>query len=174
MTAKVKQKKSMRPEEGFSWRTEHIGRLLLTAFDYFEYRLLQRIHAAGFTYIRYVHFNVLRNLAMAGNKIGDIAERAGITKAAMGQMVSDCVRLGIVDLTSDPNDARAKIVTYTAAGRELRGMLHQAVMDVEAEMRATVGDADMDALRRSLDKLCARAPREADRVRSRRKRPLPE
>ncbi len=174
MTAKVRQKKSMQPEEGFSWRTEHIGRLLLTAFDYFEYRLMQRVHAAGFTYVRYVHFNVLRNLEMAGNKIGDIAERAGITKAAMGQMVAECMRLGIVDQTPDPNDARARIVTYTAAGRELRGMLHQAVTEVEAEMRATVGDADMDALRRSLDKLSARAPREADRPRSRRKRPLPE
>lgn len=97
--------------------------------------------------------------------IRELAERCGVTHSAMSQSVAAMRKAGLI--TSEPGeDARSRVVTLTAAGRELAPLLWREWYATEAAV------AELDAeLTRSLaalaDELDAALDREsfAERVR---------
>ena len=150
----------------FAWRHDNIGRLLLFAFHAFEARILESYHAAGYSDVRQVHLNVLRHIDVpGGTRIVDLAARAGVTKGAMGQLVEECARLGLLELTPDPTDRRAKIVTYSKRGREFMAITRRSAKRIEADFAALLGArryellrADLIALRARISERAASAP----------------
>lgn len=139
-----------------SWRHDNVGRMLLGGWGYFEAALMRRVHAAGFSMVRHVHFNVLRHLDFDGTRIVELAARAGITKGSMGQIVKDCERFGLVELHVDPNDGRAKVVSFGKLGMELMEVIRCAMIDVQAEMTEIIGADDMAIMMRALHLLRSR------------------
>jgi DNA-binding MarR family transcriptional regulator len=121
------------------WRTTNIGRLMLMAFKNFENSLLASLQKEGFPDIRPAHLSVLRQMDIAGTRIIDIAERAGTTKQAMGQLVAECVKQKLVVLSVDPTDRRAKIVAFTERGLALIQVAHHIVVELEDHYRKEVG-----------------------------------
>lgn len=136
-------------------RHDNVGRLLMEGWGYFEVALMRRIHEAGFTMIRRVHFKVLRHLDLEGTRIVELASRAGITKGSMGQIVKECQQLGLVTLCADPGDARAKVVSFAEQGFVLMGVIRNAIMQVQAEMMAAMGEDDGAVVLRALQALRA-------------------
>src|SRR5919204_6509941 len=51
-----------------------------------------------------------------GTRLSELAQRAGVTKQRMMQVVDDLQSVGCVRRTPDPGDARAKVVRLTAKG----------------------------------------------------------
>jgi DNA-binding MarR family transcriptional regulator len=150
-----------------AWRHYNIGRLLLFAFHAFEARVLDSYHAAGYTDVRQVHFNVLRHIDVPkGTRIVDLAARAGVTKGAMGQLVEECSRLGLVELRSDPADGRAKIVAYSKRGREFMNITRRSAKRIEGDFAKLLGADRYESLREELielrEKITERAARPAD------------
>jgi MarR family transcriptional regulator, organic hydroperoxide resistance regulator len=58
----------------------------------------------------------------------------------------------------DPADRRNRVVSITAAGREVLGACRGAIRAMEAELLADVPDADRAAFRRTLEQLAPRPP----------------
>jgi DNA-binding MarR family transcriptional regulator len=136
------------PDPAQAWRHNTLGRLLLFSFHAFEARLLDSYHAAGFSGVRQAHLNALRHLDLnTGTRIIDLAARAGVTKAAMGKLVADCRRLGLIDLRADPADGRAKIVSYSKKGRALVEVTRRAARRIEADFAHLIGTAQYEELR---------------------------
>jgi DNA-binding MarR family transcriptional regulator len=134
-----------------AWRQFTFGRLLLFAFSEYETRVLDAYRAAGYPDVRQVHFSVTRHIdTVAGSRVGDLAARAGITKAAMGQLVAECARLDLVSLSSDPSDGRAKVVRLTKRGHELLSVTQRCSKQIEAEFTAAIGAKKFGALREGL------------------------
>jgi len=90
--------------------------------------------------------------APGGQRTVDLAQRAGITRQSMGEVVRDMVDLGIVELVPDPADGRAKLVRYTEAGRAQThlGFLH--IRRFEQRLADELGD-DYEAARRVLERV---------------------
>ena len=90
--------------------------------------------------------------APGGQRTVDLAQRAGITRQSMGEVVRDMVDLGIVELVPDPSDRRAKLVRYTEAGRTQThlGFLH--IRRFEQRLTDELGD-DYEAARRVLERV---------------------
>lgn len=102
--------------------------------------------ARGFPQLRLAHDALFATLSGSeGERSSDLAARAGITKQAMGEVVRELVDLGIVEMTPDPDDGRAKLVTYTKKGREFarRGFGH--ILDVEQSLIDLVGQEAFDS-----------------------------
>lgn len=78
--------------------------------------LLGAAHRRGHTQIRPGHNPVFATLPREGARASDMAHRAGITKQSMGEAIRDMVELGLVEMTQDPTDRRAKLVTWTDEG----------------------------------------------------------
>jgi DNA-binding MarR family transcriptional regulator len=142
------------PDAKLAWRHYNIGRLLLFVFHAFEARILEGYHAAGFHDVRQVHLNVLRHIDVPkGTRIVDLAARAGVTKGAMGQLVEECARLGLVDLAADPADGRAKIVSYSKRGREFMAVTRRAAKRIEADFGELIGAGRYERMRVDLIEL---------------------
>lgn len=140
-----------------SWRSDNVGRLLLAGYGFFEGGLMRRLEQSGFPMVRHVHFNVLRNLDPQGTRIVDLAARAQITKGSMGKIVKECEQLGLVELRVDPQDGRAKVVSFAPPGIEVMKAIRVAMIEVQEDMARITGEKDMAALLRALRALQGRA-----------------
>ncbi len=136
------------PDDG--WRQTHLGRLLGHAMRRFDARVLYLMahnvevplalsNLAARDQIGAAHIHITRHLALGGSRLTDLAARAGMTKQAMGDLVTQCEAWGLVTREPDPGDARARLVRFTPTGLAWLHAFHEAVTRAEAEFRAEVG-----------------------------------
>jgi DNA-binding MarR family transcriptional regulator len=129
----------------------HTGRLLRDAFAAFERELLHGLHAADADALRATHQAVLRFLDVeTGTRASTLAERAGLTRQALTQIVDDLERLGYVVRRPDPEDRRAKLVVYTDKGRATFEVARRIIEGIERDWRERLGAAAYESLRASL------------------------
>ncbi len=79
-------------------------------------------------------------MSLGGDRLTDLAQRAGMTKQSMAQLVDQCEAWGLVTRGPDPHDARARRVLFTPTGLAWLQGFRDAVTQAEAEFRAEVGD----------------------------------
>lgn len=105
-------------------------------------------HAAGFTELKQAHNSVFGTLSgQHGNHTADLAARSGITRQSMGEVVRDLMSLGIVEMTVDPEDRRAKLVTYTEYGLGVARAGRQHIADLEERFAEEFGEDEYALVR---------------------------
>lgn len=115
--------------------------------------MLDSSHRRGYTEIAPSHNAVFAVLPPEGSRAADMATRAGITRQSMGEVIRDMTRLGLVETVPDPADGRAKIVTFTAYGREIASAGFQHILALEERCRREFGAEDWETTRRVLARL---------------------
>src|SRR3954454_7085074 len=90
--------------------------LLQLTHDLFERELYPRLNTAGFSDLRPGHGCVFGTITREGDRLTVLAERANLTKQAVGEVVSELERAGYVERVPDPSDGRAKIIRLTKDG----------------------------------------------------------
>ncbi|HOV18949.1 MAG: MarR family transcriptional regulator [Ottowia sp.] len=132
------------------WRQTHLGRLLGHAMRRFDSRVLQLMAAsaqaplalsnlAARDKVGAAHIHITRHLPLAGARLTELAQAAGLTKQSMGDLVDQCEAWGLVARSADPLDARARRIAFTPAGLDWLAAFQAAVTQAEAEFRAAVG-----------------------------------
>ena len=129
------------PSDGFL-----IGSLLGIPLDALAKRVEAAYAAAGFTDLRPAHSPVFRFLAPGGERVADLARRAGATKQAMGYLVDYLVDRGYLERSPDPTDGRAQLVRRTARGWAVNRTARDVVAQVQAEWTKTLGEERMRLL----------------------------
>ncbi|MDH6591971.1 DNA-binding MarR family transcriptional regulator [Variovorax sp. TBS-050B] len=138
------------PLDADAWRQIHLGRLLGHAMRRFDERVLELMahdvdvplalsNLAARAQVSAAHIHITRHLAREGSRLTDLAERAGMTKQAMGALVDQCEAWGLVTRGPDPLDARARRVRFTADGLAWLDAFRHAVTQAEREFRDSVG-----------------------------------
>jgi DNA-binding MarR family transcriptional regulator len=136
------------PEDG--WRLTHLGRLLGHAVRRFDDRVLHLMaHAidvplalsnlAARGQISAAHIHITRHVDLDGTRLTDLAQKAGMSKQAMGDLVDQCEAWGLVTREPDPRDARARLVRFTPTGLLWLQAFKEAVAQAEREFRQEVG-----------------------------------
>jgi DNA-binding MarR family transcriptional regulator len=136
------------PDDG--WRQTHLGRLLGHAMRRFDARVLQLMardvqvplalsNLAARDQVSAAHIHITRHLSLQGDRLTDLAQRAGMTKQAMAALVDQCAAWGLVTRERDPRDARARTVRFTPTGLAWLQAFRDAVAQAECEFRAEVG-----------------------------------
>ena len=85
------------------------------------------------------HIHITRHLAVNGSRLTDLAQSAGMSKQAMGDLVTQCEAWGLVTREADAFDKRAKKVMFTADGLLWLGAFERGVAQAESEFKAAVG-----------------------------------
>jgi DNA-binding MarR family transcriptional regulator len=116
----------------------HIGHLLTRPTRAFERTLIPRVRASGFD-ISLPHAAVFGMIDAEGTRIGVLAERSGVTRQAMSQLVDDLARRGYVERVSDPDDRRAKLVRLTDRGWECIRCGQRHIRSIEREYARRLG-----------------------------------
>src|SRR5690349_867226 len=91
-------------------RNESIGRIFLRLYRDFQLRCAPKLAARGHGNLSDAHLNVLIHLDSDGTRIVKLAERAGMTKQSMGDLIHELENQGYVQLAKDQKDKRASIV----------------------------------------------------------------
>ncbi len=131
-------------------RERHVGRLLLQAHRAFNARAVEKLQERGYENLTLAHLTLLPHLDVAGTRITTLAERAGMTKQGMGQLVLDLERQGYVARTPDPSDRRAALVAFTDAGKRFLRDAVTVTRDLETEYAALLGQQQLATLRDAL------------------------
>lgn len=132
------------------WRVTHLGRLLGHAMRRFDARVLYEMthdvqaplalsNLAARAQVSAAHVQITRHLALGGSRLSELAQRAGMSKQAMGDLVTQCEAWGLVTREADAHDARARTIRFTSAGLEWLRAFERAVVVAEAEFQAEVG-----------------------------------
>lgn len=138
------------PSSDDRWRQAHLGRLLGHALRRFDARVLQLMardvqvplalsNLAAREQVSAAHIHITRHLSLNGDRLTDLAERAGMAKQSMASLVDQCEAWGLVTREADPHDARARLVRFTPTGLAWLEAFRGAVAQAEAEFRAEVG-----------------------------------
>ncbi len=127
--------------------------LLTPLVAWWEDRHLELMAGAGFDDVRRAHNAVFVNLPAEGRRLTDLADAAGMTKQAMGELVDDLVAKGYFRKEPDPTDGRAKLLVWDERGLAAHEATMAAFATIEDEVAAIVGDEDLAVVRRTLSAL---------------------
>jgi DNA-binding MarR family transcriptional regulator len=131
----------------------NLGLLLFIPYRYLESAVLAALKARGHD-IPISQARVFQRIAPGGSRLAELAEAAQVSKQTVGSIVDQLERAGYVQRIPDPRDARARLVTMTAKGRELVEISTPVVRDIEAAWTAHLGRARARQLRQILAELC--------------------
>lgn len=142
---------SPNPNAPADWREVHLGRLLGEAMRRFDDRVLYLMahsvdvplalsNLAARRQVSAAHVHITRHLPLEGARLTDLAEAAGMSKQAMGDLVTQCVAWGLIERESDPADSRAKRIVFTPMGLAWLEAFKRAVAQASTEFQDAVGD----------------------------------
>jgi DNA-binding MarR family transcriptional regulator len=148
------------------WRQSHPGHWLRLSLERFDTRVMQLMahhpgvplglsNLAARGQVGAAHIHITRHLATEGSRLTELAQRAGMTKQAMGTLVNQCEAWGLVTREDDPADARARRVVFTAIGIAWLDAYRAAVAQAESEMRQSIGPEVTTVVTLGLEAYCS-------------------
>jgi len=116
-----------------------IGALLRVPSQAIHRRIIADLNRAGFDELRLPHIAVLQFPGPDGVRPGTLAERAGMSKQAMNQLLGSLEALGYLVRSDEPGQGRTRIVRFTKRGRAAFSKIVDILQDVEREWSAELG-----------------------------------
>ena len=128
--------------------------LLFRAARLVNERAIAEVQAAGGR-LRAAHTQLFPHITSDGIRLTELADKLGVTKQAIGPLVDDLEREGVVERVDDPDDRRAKRIRWTRKGQ--RALLHGlgVLAQLEAELARDVGKARLAELADTCERLIA-------------------
>jgi DNA-binding MarR family transcriptional regulator len=132
----------------------HIGWQLWQASRSWTESFVMRLQTAGYPGITFALANVLGHLSRdKAIRQTQIADRAGLTKQAIGQFLEELEKLNLIERVPDPADGRARLVQYTDNGRQFLNIADQIKSEIEDEYEAKLGSQKLKDLKKLIDAL---------------------
>jgi DNA-binding MarR family transcriptional regulator len=145
---------SINQQELEALRQQNIGRLLQRAARAYSELALEKLRALGrYAGLTLFHTALISNLDVEGTRISLLAERAGVSKQAMGQLVDELEREGLIRRDPDPSDKRATLIKFTERGWQFLQDAYHVKLEIEATYAAALGEAQLHTLRTLLEAL---------------------
>ena len=126
-----------------------IGALLRVPAQAIHRRIISELNAAGFDELRVPHMAVLQYPGPDGVRPGVLAERAGMSKQAMNQLLRSLEDVGYIERSSGGHDRRMRAVRLTKRGQAAYTRISDILRDIEREWADELGAkafADLKAL----------------------------
>jgi DNA-binding MarR family transcriptional regulator len=145
-------------------RGRNLRQLLLRASRIVNRHVVEGLQARGYASLRSTHTTLLSNIDLAGSSVSEAAERAGITKQAMGRLASELEEAGYIQIDSDPEDARVRLIRLTKEGHKLMLDSLDIMADLERGYARTIGNHRLAAILRGLSAFITQADGDGNRA----------
>lgn len=126
--------------------------LLLAGFREIVDETHRRLAEVGHPGVRSAHGFAMQAIG-SGATAGEVARRLGVTKQAAAKTVERLVELGYVAQTTDPADARRKILAPTARGRDMLSRSAEIFDEIRGQWAERIGQRRLDRLHEDLARL---------------------
>lgn len=140
-------------------RPTPLGSLLNAAGTRLSSELDAALRAAGFLDVRAAHAPVFMAIDPDGSRVTELAERAAMSKQAVGELIRYLADHGYLTVEPDPADRRAKRVRLTARGWEALDLGARVIAEFDAWLERAVGPEQVTELRRILVRIITTGPR---------------
>jgi DNA-binding MarR family transcriptional regulator len=116
-----------------------IGALLRLPAQAIHRRIISELNTAGFRELRLPHMAVLQFPGPDGVRPSALAERAGMSKQAMNQLLRSLEDLGYIARSDAPGEGRARMIRFTKRGRAAYSKVHDILREIEHEWSKELG-----------------------------------
>ena len=130
-----------------------IGALLAIPTQVIGRRVAAALVEHGFTDYRPTYQPVFQWCKPEGSRLTELAERIGVTKQSMGEIIDVLEQRGYVERVPDPTDGRAILIRRTPRGWEVNRIARQVVEQVQQEWAQVLGQEQFTALLDTLRQL---------------------
>jgi DNA-binding MarR family transcriptional regulator len=117
--------------------------------------MMAKLASCGFSDVTPAFSSLMPLLDATGARPTTLAQRAGITKQAISQLVRELEVRGYVEQVPDSTDTRAKIVRLTKRGVALHAASAEVRLELQSVAIAKLGKSRVSRLRRDLLELAA-------------------
>jgi DNA-binding MarR family transcriptional regulator len=125
-------------------------RLLARAEQVVAQQILAQLRNLGYENVSLAEFRVMQQLCLSGMRMTELAEQTRLSKQAIGQLIDSLQRKAFLIKLPDPDDRRAKIITYTDRGYQFIADAIDATFTIENEISNVLDQEDHRCLKRSL------------------------
>jgi DNA-binding MarR family transcriptional regulator len=133
---------------------DDLGFLLAKATQSWNDLLAERFAAAGYGDVRPSYGSALLPLFEEdGLRMGELAERARLSKQTMTELVRRLERDGLVERRADPRDGRASLIFLTARSRAFEPIVARVLAELDQLVRRLLEAERVDELKADLRKL---------------------
>jgi len=116
-----------------------IGALLRVPAQAIQRRIIRELNAAGFGELRVPHMAVLQFPGPDGVRPTMLAERAGMSKQAMNQLLRSLEALEYIIRSDASHEGRARVVRLTKRGHAAYAKIHEILRHIEREWSDELG-----------------------------------
>ena len=116
-----------------------IGALLRVPAQAIHRRIIKELNAAGFGELRLPHIAVLQFPGPDKVRPGTLAERSGMSKQAMNQLLGSLEDCGYIVRSDLPDESGARVVRFTRRGHAAYAKIVDVLREVEREWSAELG-----------------------------------
>src|SRR5262245_19275734 len=141
-------------------RSGNLRQLLLRASRIVNRHVVEGLQARGYSGLRSTHTTLRSNMDLAGSSVTEAAERAGITKQAMGRLAAELEEAGYIRIETDPEDARVRVLRLTEEGNMLMLDSLDVMAELERRYAGMIGDSRLAAVLRGLSAFIAHAEKD--------------
>jgi DNA-binding MarR family transcriptional regulator len=132
----------------------NLGFRLAKASQRWNELLALRFRREGYPEVRPSYGSILVPLFEEdGLRMGELAQRAGLSKQTMTTMVRLLERDGLVNRAPDPRDGRASLVFLTERSRTFRPVAARVVREIEELVEERLGPRDVAKFHRFLEEV---------------------
>src|SRR5690242_801034 len=128
-------------------RESMLLRLLFRATQTMNADMADRIRANGFHDFQPSFTALLAHIDTEGTRVTHLAERMGITRQAVSQLLQAIESRGYIERTPDPADGRAVIARHTDSGRKILLTAIRAMQSIEDEYAAILGRSNLASVK---------------------------
>ena len=123
---------------------------LWEAFGWFDEGLQSSLKLRGWQTMTRPESAVMIHVILGTNRPSDIARNLGLTRQAIHITISKMVEKGVLELHSDPLDARVSVVGLTKVGKEMRRDAKMIVQYIESVLTERIGAQRVRSLKAAL------------------------
>jgi DNA-binding MarR family transcriptional regulator len=131
----------------------HLTLTLLASFRAMVDALHSDLAERGHPEARPLHGFVLQALGTGGTTVAELARRLGVSKQAAAKTVTGLERLGYVERSPHPSDARAVVVRRAPRGEEMLKLSSESFDRIRADWEREIGGDQVAVIEAGLSKL---------------------
>jgi DNA-binding MarR family transcriptional regulator len=136
-------------------KEDHFAPALAAASRALTATMMAKVASCGFSDMTPSLASLMPLLDATGARATTLAQRAGITKQAISQLVRELEARGYVEQVADSTDTRAKIVRLTKRGVAIRATCAGVKDELQSIAIAKLGKSRVARLERDLVELAA-------------------
>lgn len=137
-------------------RSPYVGAMLRVVWQWVRDRLYQGVVAAGFDDLNAAHVGLWRYPGLDGLRPSQLADRMGITKQSVNDLLGHLEHHGYLLRVPDSDDGRARVIRLTAKGRRLEQTIYAEAGAAQLRIEEILGPQRFAHLHSSLELLTER------------------